>query len=78
MVPPFLRTGDPCARAPRGPVVFPLFSFKHGTGLLDFSVLTLLDSYPTVCSCLFRRIPLSRDRPHSVYLALSLFVEGTF
>ena len=40
--------------------------------LLDYSVLASADTYPSVCFCLFRRIPLSRDRFRFVYSAVPL------
>jgi hypothetical protein len=46
--------------------------------LLVYSVLAFVDTYPTVCSYLFRRISLSRDHPRFFSLALSLFVEEAF
>jgi hypothetical protein len=47
-------------------------------GVLDCSVLAFVDTYPTVCSYLFRQISLSRDHSRFFSLALSLFVEEAF
>jgi hypothetical protein len=46
--------------------------------MLDFGILAFVDTYPSVCSHLFHRIPLSRDPPRFIYLALSLFSEEAF
>jgi hypothetical protein len=48
--------------------------------MLDYSVLAFafVDTYPTVCSYLFRRISLPCDHPHFFSLALSLFAEEAF
>jgi hypothetical protein len=51
---------------------------EKGSIMLDCSVLAFVDTYPTVCSYLFRQISLSRDHSRFFSLALSLFVEEVF
>jgi hypothetical protein len=56
-------------------VLTPVPYFVASSMLLDCSVLDFVDTYPAVCSYLFRQISLSRDHSHFFSLALSLFVE---